>query len=176
MSADLALLILRVAVGAIIFGHGAQKLFGWWGGPGLTAAAGMFGGHLRLRPAYFWAAFGSFTEVAGGLLLALGLLGPAGPVAVVDAMLMALTVHWPKFWAQEGGIEYPLVLLLAGLALGVAGPGAYSVDAALGWQLLTPATLIGGLLAAVIGVFVALATRTPAPSPELTAQEAVAHS
>ena len=176
MPTDLAVLILRLAIGAVIFGHGAQKLFGWWGGPGLAGATAMFGGHLRLRPAGFWALVGSLSEVAGGVLLMLGLLGPAGPVAVVAAMLMALTVHWPKFWSQEGGIEYPLVLLIAGLALGVAGPGAYSVDAALGWQLVTPATLVGGLVAAVVGVFVALVTRAPAPATELSGQEAVTHS
>jgi putative oxidoreductase len=174
MPTDLALLILRVAIGAVMFGHGAQKLFGWWGGPGLAGATAMFGSHLRLRPASFWAITGSLTEVVGGLLLALGLLGPAGPVAVVAAMMMALTVHWPKFWAQEGGIEFPLVLLVTAVSLAVAGPGAYSVDAALGWQLVTPVTVIGGLLAAVIGVFVALVTRGPAPVTERAPQEAVA--
>lgn len=176
MPIDLGLLVLRVAVGAVVFGHGAQKLFGWWGGPGLAGAADFFGGHLRMRPAFFWAALGSFTEVAGGLLLILGLLGPAGSIAVVAAMMMAVTVHWPSFWAQQGGYEYPLVLLLAGLGLGIVGPGAYSLDAALGLQLLTPVTLIGGLIAAVIGVLIALGTRAPAPQTELAAQEAVAHS
>jgi putative oxidoreductase len=176
MPIDLGILILRVVVGAVMFGHGAQKLFGWWGGPGLTGAAGFFGSHLRMRPAFFWAALGSFTEVAGGLLLALGFLGPLAPVAVVAAMAMAVSAHWPKFWAQQGGIEYPLVLLVAGLSLGITGSGAYSLDAALGLQLLTPVTLIGGLIAAVIGVFVALATRAPAPATELSGQGAVAHS
>src|SRR5437763_7845371 len=138
MLVDLGLLILRVAVGALLFGHGSQKLFGWFGGPGLAGATGFFGAHLRLRPAAFWALVGSLTEVGGGLLLALGLLWPLGPVAIVAAMLMALTVHWPRFWAQDGGIEYPLMLLSAALALGLIGPGGYALDAAINVQLPAP--------------------------------------
>jgi putative oxidoreductase len=162
---DLGLLLLRLVVGALLVGHGAQKLFGWFGGPGLAAATGMFGGHLRLRPALFWTVVGSLTEIGGGLLLAFGLLWPLGPVAVVAAMLMALTVHWPRFWAQDGGIEYPLVLLFAALALGLTGAGTYALDTALGVQLPEPISLIVGLAAAVVGVGVALVTRTPHAAP-----------
>src|SRR3954463_16569289 len=165
MLLDFGLLILRLAVGAILFGHGAQKLFGWFGGPGLTAATGMFGSHLRLQPAPFWALVGSLTEVGGGLLLALGLLWPLGPVAIVAAMLMATTVHWPKFWAQDGGIELPLLLLSASLGLALTGPGAYALDRGLSLQLPEPLTLIVGLIAAVVGVGLALATRAPASAP-----------
>lgn len=162
---DLGLLVLRVVVGALLVGHGAQKLFGWFGGPGLAAATGMFGGHLRLRPARFWAVVGSLTEIGGGLMVAAGLLWPLGPVAVVAAMLMALTVHWPRFWAQDGGIEYPLVLLFAALAVGLTGPGSYALDSALSIQLPEPVSSIVGLVAAVLGVGVALVTRTPRHAP-----------
>jgi putative oxidoreductase len=162
---DLGLLIMRLTLGALLFAHGAQKLFGWFGGPGLAGATGMFGAHLRLRPAAFWAVLGSLTEVGGGLLVALGLGWPIGPVAVVATMLMALTVHWPRFWAQNGGIEYPLVLLLSGVGLGLVGPGGYALDAAIGLQLPAPYSLIVGLIAAVLGVWLALATRAPAPAP-----------
>jgi putative oxidoreductase len=162
---DLGLLLLRLVVGAILVGHGTQKLLGWFGGPGLAAATGMFGGHLRLRPARFWAVAGSLTEIGGGVLLAVGLLWPLGPVAIVAAMLMALTVHWPRFWNQDGGIEYPLVLLFAGLAFGLTGPGSYALDAALNIRLPEPASLIVGLIAAVLGVGLALVTRTPAAAP-----------
>jgi putative oxidoreductase len=164
MSPDLGLLILRVAFGGLLFAHGAQKLFGWFGGPGLSGTAGFFGAHLRLRPAPFWALVGSLSEVGGGLLVALGLLTPLGAAALVAAMLMALTVHWPRFWAQEGGIEYPLLILLGGVALAISGPGAYSVDALLGLALPEPITVIGSLLLAIGGVIVALATRAPAPA------------
>ena len=166
MLIDLGLLILRVAVGAILFGHGAQKLFGWFGGPGLTGATAMMGNHLRLRPAPFWAFVGSLTEVVGGLLLAAGLFGSLGSAAIVATMLMALTVHWPRFWAMNGGIEYPLLLLIAAIGLGLTGPGAYALDSLLGIHLPEPATLVGGLVLAVIGVAAALGSRTPAAAQE----------
>jgi putative oxidoreductase len=125
----------------------------------------MFGAHLRLRPAPFWVLVGSLAELGGGALLAAGLLWPLGPVAVVAAMLMALTVHWPRFWAQDGGVEYPLVLLTVSLALGLIGPGAAALDPILGVQLPTPLTLVVGLVGAVLGVGLALATRAPVRAP-----------
>ena len=99
-------------------------------------------------------------------LTATGLLWPLGPVAIVAAMLMAITVHWPKFWAQDGGIELPLLLLTASLGLALAGPGAYALDRALSLQLPEPLALIVGLIAAVVGVGLALATRAPVPASE----------
>jgi putative oxidoreductase len=169
MFLDLGLLILRLVVGGIIFAHGAQKLFGWFGGPGLAAATGMFGGHLRLRPAGFWALLGSLTEVVGGLLLVLGLFNSLGSAAVVAAMLMAITVHWPKFWSNQGGYELALVFLVAALALGLTGAGAYSLDTALGLRLPEPATLLAALVGAVVGVGAALGTRAPVATSEAVA-------
>src|SRR2546423_14479586 len=112
MAPDLGMLILRLALGGFLFAHGAQKLFGWWGGAGMAGTTGMFGSHLRLRPAPFWAWLGALSEAGGGLLVALGLLTPLGAAAMVAAMLMAVNVHWPRFWAMEGGYEYALLLLL----------------------------------------------------------------
>jgi putative oxidoreductase len=80
-------------------------------------------------------------------------------------MLMAVTVHWPRFWAQDGGIEYPLVLLVAGLAVGLTGPGALALDPVFGIQLPAPISFVVGLIAAVLGVGLALATRAPAATP-----------
>ncbi len=165
MQLDLGLLLLRLVVGALLVGHGAQKLFGWFGGPGLAAATAMFGGHLRLRPASFWALVGSLSEIVGGVVLAAGLFWPLGSVAVFAAMLMAVTVHWPRFWAQDGGIEYPLVLLVAAIALGLTGPGSLALDSALGVQLPEPLTLIVGLILGALGVGLALVTRAPAAAP-----------
>jgi putative oxidoreductase len=172
MVLDVGLLVLRLVVGALLFAHGAQKLFGWFGGPGLASATGMMGAHLRLRPAPFWAFLGSFTEVAGGLLLAVGLLSPLGAIAIAAAMMMALTVHWPRFWAQNGGIEYPLLLLLAALGIGLTGPGQFALDAAFGIALPVLPVLLVGLVLAVVGVAVALATRAPAAIHEPVAPEA----
>src|SRR5437763_9900924 len=123
MAQDFALLILRVVVGGLLFGHGAQKLFGWFGGPGFAQTRTMMGAHLRLRPAAFWGAMGGLSEVGGGLLLALGLLQPLGALGVAAAMLMAIHIHWPKFWAADHGFEYPLALLAGGVAVGLAGGG-----------------------------------------------------
>jgi putative oxidoreductase len=102
------------------------------------------------------------SEAVGGLLLAAGLLNPLGPLAIIAAVLTAIIlVHWPRVWATENGSEYLFVLAAAALAVGIAGPGAYSLDAALGLTLPTPATLLIGLVVVVLGVFAALATRTP---------------
>src|SRR4051812_2929013 len=129
MALDLGLLVLRLALGGLLFAHGAQKLFGWWGGPGLAGTTGMFGSHLRLRPASFWALVGTLSETGGGLLVALGLLTPLGAAAMVAAMLMAVNVHWPRFFAQNGGYGDPFLILLSALGVGFSGPRGYSLGA-----------------------------------------------
>jgi putative oxidoreductase len=178
MSIDLGLLFLRLVLGAFLFGHGAQKLFGWFGGPGLAGTTGWLVSQLRLRPAMLWAVLAGLSEVGGGLLLALGFLSPLGSAAVVAAMLMALTVHYPRFWVTEGGMEYALLNLAAAVALGLTGPGAYALDTLLGTTLPEPSTLIASLILAVLGVGVALATRAPAPRPAVveSAESTVAHA
>jgi putative oxidoreductase len=173
MSYDLAALLLRLVIGGLMFGHGAQKLFGWFGGYGLAGTSGYFGGHLRLRPATFWTAMAGLAEAGGGLLLALGLLSPLGSLGVIAAMLMAIIlVHWGQLWASNNGIEYHLVLLAAVTAVALAGPGAYSLDAALGIALPAPASFLVGLILVLVGVATALATRAPAgaeaPAPAET--------
>ena len=125
MTYDVGVLILRLVVGGVMFGHGAQKLFGWFGGDGLAGTSGFFGSQLRLRPAKFWALLAALSEAGGGLLLALGLLNPLGSLGIIAAMLVAsILVHGPRFWVADGGIEYPLVLIAAALAVAIAGPGA----------------------------------------------------
>jgi putative oxidoreductase len=161
MSIDLALLILRLMVGLVIAAHGAQKLFGWFGGGGLKGAIKM-SEMLRLRPVRFWALMSGLTEFVGGVLLALGLLNPLGPLGVIAAMLMAIiTVHWPRFFNTNRGLEFPLVLLGMSLSAAISGPGAYSLDAWLGLSLPEPLTLIVGLVLVVGGTVLALATRLP---------------
>src|SRR5262245_56634072 len=107
----------------LLAGHGAQKAFGWFGGPGFARARAMMGAHLGFRPAGLWTLLGCAAEIAGGLSVALGLLTPLGSLAVVAAMAVAACTHWPKVWTSERGLEYPLVLAAVGVALGALGPG-----------------------------------------------------
>ena len=163
MSYDVGVLVLRLVVGGVMFGHGAQKLFGWFGGYGLAGTSAFFGSQLRLRPATFWTLLAGLSEAGGGLLLALGLLDPLGSLGIIAAMLMAIILaHWGRFWNTENGVEYHLVLIAAALAVAIGGPGAYSLDAALGVALPAPASLLVGLALVLVGVAVALATRAPA--------------
>lgn len=157
------LLILRLVLGLTVAGHGAQKLFGWWGGSGMTGWTTAMT-RMRIRPAAPWAWMSALAEFAGGLLVALGFLNPLGSFALAGSMLVAvILVHWPKgFWVSKGGYEYNLLILAAAAAIAIAGPGAYSLDAALRIQLPEPLILIVGTLATVAGVAVALTTRAPA--------------
>jgi len=152
---DTGLLLMRVAVGLVVAAHGAQKLFGWFGGYGLRPT-GNFMGMMGLRPGVLWSFVAGLSEFGGGLALALGFLSPLGSIGVIAAMATAtLLVHWPRFWVSDNGIEFTLVNALVALGLAIAGPGVYSVDAALGIALPHPATLIVGLTAALIGVGIA---------------------
>jgi putative oxidoreductase len=149
---DAAVLIARTVVGGLIAGHGAQKLFGWFGGPGLKGTAG-FMESLGLKPGTAWAPVAALSEFGGGLLTALGLLSPLGPIGIMAVMSMAtLKAHWGKpIWATSGGAELPVTNFAVAFALALTGPGRYSVDAAL--ALRVPAMLAAlAVLAAAGGV------------------------
>jgi putative oxidoreductase len=126
---DLGLFIVRVAVGVVFAAHGAQKLFGWWGGPGMERWTGVMQG-MSVRPPRLWAIVSSLNEFGGGLLLAIGLLTPlAAAVLVAQSVVIIARVHWAKgFWNTKGGYEYPLVLGAVALGLAFTGPGAWSLD------------------------------------------------
>jgi putative oxidoreductase len=162
---SIGLLILRLVVGLTLAAHGAQKLFGWFGGYGL-AGTGQFLEQLGFRPGRVHAAQAGIAEVVGGLFLAAGFLTPAAAAAVVAVMLVAaVSVHVKNgFFAPSGGYEYTLVLGGAALALAFTGPGALSLDQALGisWSGEIPglATLAAGL----IGGAVPLLARKTAPA------------
>ena len=165
--AGFGLLLLRVVLGLILIGHGAQKLFGWFGGHGLAATTQWIES-MGMQPAGFWAFMAGLGEFGGGLLLALGLLNPLGPLGLIATMLMAIVaVHWPKgLWATKGGGELPLTNLVAALALALTGPGIYSLDYLLDIELPMPLTLFVGLILVLLGVGAALLTRRqPAPHP-----------
>jgi putative oxidoreductase len=165
---DVALLILRVVVGAYLFAHGAQKLLGWFGGPGLAGTEGFMGNMLRLRPARLWTLAAALSEFGGGLLLVLGLLSPLGSLGIAAAMITAtLTAHAGKGWFNTaGGWELPLTNLAVAAAVGIAGPGAISLDHALKIALPEPAIGIAGAILVILGVATTLLTRAPAPAPE----------
>lgn len=162
MSLNIGLLILRLVIGLTMAGHGAQKLFGWWGGPGINGWTSAVT-RLRIRPAVPWAWLAALSELGGGLLLALGLLSPLGGLAIIGTMLVAIaTVHWANgFWNGKRGYEFNLALLASAIALALTGPGTYSLDEALGLHLPEPMTLVVGLLAVIVGVAATLASRSP---------------
>ncbi len=116
--------------------HGAQKLFGWFGGGGLEGTAGFFAGKLGLEPGMFFAVLVGGTEFFGGLFLAIGFLTRIAAAGVVIEMTVAiLLVHLSNgfFWGNSG-IEYPLLWGLLALAFVYRGGGEMSVDRKLGWE------------------------------------------
>jgi putative oxidoreductase len=169
--AALGLLVLRLVVGLIVAAHGFQKLFGWWGGPGMHGWVGAIH-RMRIRPAVPWAWLSALAEVFGGLGLAVGLLTPVPSLAIAASMLVAIAlVHWPRgFWATKGGYEFNLSILAGVFAIALAGPGAYSLDALLRIHVPEPVTLIAGTVLTVVGVGVALGTRGPVVAPETKPQ------
>ena len=129
---DFAFALLRVTVGLLFVGHGSQKLFGWLGGDGLQATGENFA-KMRLRDPMAAALGVSVYELLGGTLLALGLVTPIACAFILGVMLGAVVfVHWPKIWVQQGGFEYPLLNIAIVSMFGLIGPGAWSLDGAIG--------------------------------------------
>jgi len=162
---NFALLLLRAIVGPVMAAHGAQKLFGWFGGHGIAGTAGFFE-QLGFRPGRPFATAAALAELVGGVLIALGLLGPVGPAVVLATMIVAVvSVHWPKgLFAQNGGYELPLVYAIIAVVLALTGPGAYSIDAATGLASLWNEPLVlAALVAGIVGGIVNLAARRSTP-------------
>lgn len=147
----LGLLGLRLGVGLYMAAHGAQKLFGWFGGPGLGGTAGLLE-QIGFRPGHVFAMTAAGTEVLSGLLVAMGLLGPIGPALMLSVMIVAIeSVHRPYgFFASQNGVELPLLYAAGAFGLALTGFGAFSFDAALGLTGVWTTRLVG--LALVIGV------------------------
>ncbi|GAA1240961.1 DoxX family membrane protein [Kitasatospora nipponensis] len=125
---DLGLLALRAAVGGVLFGHGTQKLFGWFGGGGLEGTAQAME-HMGFKPGGQSALAAGLGEAGGGALLVAGLATPVAGAVVAGTMAGAISVHFPHgFFVTKGGYEYPALLGVCGLAIGLAGPGRYSLD------------------------------------------------
>lgn len=155
---DLSLLILQLGVGLTFGAHGAQKLFGWWGGPGLAGwEAGMT--RMGFRPARLFAVLSALIEFVGGLLLAVGFLTPlAAAILIAQSVVIIGHVHLPNgFFNAKSGFEFPMILGIGAASVGLGGPGAISVDAVLGLAIgseVRVALIILGILAGLVALAV----------------------
>lgn len=149
---EVGLFIIHALIGALLAGHGAQKLFGILGGFGLEGTAGYLES-FGLRPGKLFAAAAGTAELAGGVLLAAGLFTPLAAALIGATMLVAArTDHAGKgIWIFNGGSEYVLTVAAVVLALAFNGAGTWSVDAAIGWDVAGLAWGLGALGVAVVG-------------------------
>jgi len=152
------LLLGRLIFGMLMAAHGAQKLFGWFGGYGLAGTAGFFE-QLGFRPGRVFVVTASLSEMLGGILIALGLFGPVGPALLLSVMIVAVvSVHWGHgLFAGTNGIEVPLLYAAGAVALALTGYGPFSLDTVLGIEhIWTPwlkvAVLAGGAVGGVVNL------------------------
>lgn len=126
---DTGLLIIRLVIGLAFIGHGAQKLFGAFGGHGLKGTGGWFES-IGMKPGVAMALLAGLAEFAGGALFTLGLLTPLAGILIAGTMLMAIVkVHGPNgFWSTQNGYEYNLVLIAVAIGIAMVGPGQYAID------------------------------------------------
>ena len=177
----LGLTVLRVVIGALFFGHGTQKLYGWFGGHGIEGTAGFFES-LGLKPGRRHATAAGATEAGGGALIALGFLTPAAAASLIGVMSTAIEkVHLKNGpWAGNGGYEYNLVLIAIMVVLADLGPGDFSIDRALGIEVKGPGVAVLALGGGVVGSYLMtrpsgnggeppVAEEAPAPEPEAAA-------
>lgn len=161
MTPDVALLVLRLFAGLTLAGHGAQHVFGAWGGPGLENWSNNLA-RMGLPAAALLGAVHGYAELLGGLALALGLLTPIAAALLAVPMIVATwRVHSKNgFWIMKGGYEYSLTHLVIFVVLGVTGPGAYALDSPLGLGAYAAPTF---LIAGGVGIMAtAAATQQPA--------------
>jgi putative oxidoreductase len=124
------MLPIRLALGTIMFAHGAQKVFGVWGGPGLNRWVNQAAPFTDMRPSWLWLGAAAFSEFVGGALVMIGLYTRIGAFFIACVMLVAIFgVHWRYgFFINENGFEFPLALLGMAMALLIYGGGSASID------------------------------------------------
>lgn len=170
-------LVARTVIGALFVGHGTQKLWGWFGGPGVEGTAGMMKS-LEMHPPRRNAVAAGVNETAGGTLLFLGLATPLAAASLIGSMITAIRkVHWSSGpWVSSGGYEYNLVLIASLLALAEDEPGDISLDAALGLKftgLKWPVAALGlGAAASSAAVWLGQRSAASAEQPAASATDA----
>lgn len=175
----LGLTVFRAVIGATMFAHGAQKLFGWFGGHGPDATGQAFES-IGLKPGKRHALLAGASESGGGALLATGFLTPFGSAAVIGVMSQAIrSVHKEKgFFVTEGGYEYNLAILAGAVAIADLGPGPVSLDRALGTEVRGPLVALAALGAGLAGPLLlqrrAASEPAPAPAPRTDAPQPAA--
>jgi putative oxidoreductase len=161
----IALLVVRLIAGLGFAAHGAQKLFGWFGGYGITGTGGFFAG-LGFKPGTLFAALAGLSEFVGGVLVAVGLGGPAGPALMMIVMVVAtVTVHLKHGWfVTNNGFELPFTYGCLAVIFAYIGYGPYSLDAALGLtSLTTEGNATVAILAGIVIGFITTLLRKPPP-------------
>lgn len=170
MSIAWALLIIRGVAGLTLAAHGAQKLFGWFGGPGYAKLESGFD-KMGYKPAWVWASLAILGELGGGLSLAFGFLTPLGAAGALGAMVMAGATHWEHgFFASKGGFEYPLALLAMSAGIGLAGPGTYALDTLFRLTLHQVPLFIALAIAALLVDAVGITLKRSAAATDLAAK------
>ena len=162
---DTGLLILRLVVGLLLVGHGAQKLFGWHRGYGLRGTGAYLAG-LGYRPGLLFALVAGLSEFVGGALLVLGLATPVASMLIVATMVNVASGHTKSLWNHEvdpakglGGWEFLMVLGAVAAAFGFTGAGDYSLSSALDWSLAGTDWGVAGLAAGLVGGLLAQGVR-----------------
>ena len=125
---SIGLLLLRVPIGIIFMAHGAQKLFGWFGGDGLEGVIAQMAS-LNIEPALFFALVVTCTELFGGLMLVVGFITRLAALGLaIDMIVAIIKVHFPHGLLEPGGYQFPLALVAACVALLFTGPGSLAID------------------------------------------------
>jgi putative oxidoreductase len=169
---DAAVLVLRFGVGLIFAVHGAQKLFGWWNGPGFAGWQAVMT-RMGFRPARPFAAISAAAELVGGLALVFGIATPLAAAALVgQSLVIIFAAHWSRgFFNRDNGYEFPLVLLSGTAATLLLGAGEISVDGAVGFAI-APEVRMALLVVGVLGGVAALSVPRLVPAREQPATQA----